>query len=231
VLFCSIYWKEFLDGLLLEKQMRKFPWDLRIYSIMCHGDGVDEGEAKEIYEQALKDILNIPPSIIPQVIWELCENNFAEDMLWLDTLLRRCHDSTNVYSLLWSEEVYKLCGKQEVNTPIPMVNILTIFVNTRSQMNCMINQVRSSFVSERWMLWVKHVEAFRQLMSTWPKFPDHLRTPVPTENECLFEETELNIFTFYAQTHFNYIGCLPVVPCCIPDFSPLWMYNVYCKSP
>jgi hypothetical protein len=146
---------------------------------MCHGDGVDEGEAKEIHEQALdafkadaseakdvfnwvdvqfncclaktiefcgllfrlKDILNIPPSIIPQVIWELCENNFAEDMLWLDALLRRCHDSTNVYSLLWSEEVYKLCGKQEVNTPISMVNILTIFVNTRSQMNCMINQV------------------------------------------------------------------------------------------
>ncbi|KAG1830952.1 hypothetical protein DFJ58DRAFT_736806 [Suillus subalutaceus] len=247
-LFRSTYWKEFLDSLSVEKQLRRFPPDSRIYSIMYRAGGIDEGEAREIREQALdafkddapeakhvfnwvdvqfngclaktfefhglvfqlKDLLNIPLSIIPQVIWELCENNFADDVLWLDALFRRCHDSADVYSSLRSEEVYTLCGKQEVNTPMPLV--------------------RRSFGSERWNLRVKHVEGFQQLMSAWPKFPDHLKTPVPTENEYSFEETELNVFAFYAQTHFDYIGRIPVVPRRVPDMGPMWVYNVYRKN-
>jgi hypothetical protein len=72
-----------------------------------------------------------------------------------------------------------------------------------------------------------HVEAFRQLMSTWPEFPDHLKMPVPTEDEYLFQATEVNVIAFYAQTHFNYIGCLLVMPCHVPDIGPMWLYKVF----
>lgn len=162
-LFRSIYWKEFLEGLSVEKRLKRSPPNSMIYSILNRGHGIDEGEARVIREQALdafeadaqetkdvfkwvdvqfncrvaltfefrglafrlKDLLNFPPFIISHIIWELCENNFADDVLWLDALFRRGRDSTDTYGPERSMEVYSLCGKQESNTPMPLVNILT----------------------------------------------------------------------------------------------------------
>ncbi|KAG2127578.1 uncharacterized protein EDB93DRAFT_1256975 [Suillus bovinus] len=197
-LFRSIYWKDLLEGLSVEKQLKRSPPNSRIYSILNRGHGIDEGEARVIREQALdafeadaqetedvfkwvdvqfngrlamtfefrglafqlKDLLKFPSFVISQIIWELCEHNFADDVLWLDVLFRRGRDSTDTYGPERSMEVYSLCGKQESNTPMPLV--------------------RSSFGSQRWRERVTYVEAFRQLMSTWSQFPDHLKTPVPT---------------------------------------------------
>jgi hypothetical protein len=162
-LFRSIYWKEFLEGLSVEKQLKISPPNSRIHSILNRGHGIDEGETRVIREQALdafeadaqeardvfnwvdvqfngrlamtfefrglafqlKDLLKFPPFVISHIIWELCENNFADDVLWLDALFRRGHDSTDTYGSERSVEVYSLCGKQESNTPMPLVNIST----------------------------------------------------------------------------------------------------------
>jgi hypothetical protein len=178
-LFRSIYWKEFLDGLSVEKQLKQLSPTSRIYSIMYRGGGIDGSEASQIREQALdafkadvaevrnvfnwvnvqyngrlaktfefrglvfelKDLLNIPPCIIPQIIWELCENNFADDVLWLDALFRRGHDSTDVYGSPRTEEVQKLCGMQEMNTLMPLVNILTFIFQVEISNNHLRSEV------------------------------------------------------------------------------------------
>jgi hypothetical protein len=189
-LFRSIYWKEFLEGLSVEKQLKRSPPNSRIYSILNRGHGIDEGEVRVIREQALdafkadaqeakdvfnwvdvqfngrlattfefrglafqlKDLLKFPPSVISHIIWELCENNFADDVLWLDALFRRGLDSTDTYGPERSVEVYSLCGKKPSNTPMPLVNILTfIFENVISHSNCMIS-LGSKF------LWVRKME-------------------------------------------------------------------------
>jgi hypothetical protein len=100
----------------------------------------------------LKDLLKFPPFIISHIIWELCENNFTDDVLWLDALFRWGLDSTDTYGPERSVEVYSLCGKKLSNTPMPLVNILTfIFENMISHSNCMIS-LGSKF------LWVRKME-------------------------------------------------------------------------
>jgi hypothetical protein len=199
-LFRSIYWKEFLEGLLAEKQLKKSPPNSRIYSILNRGHGIDEGEARAIHEQALdafeadtqetkdlfnwvdvqfngrlavtfefrglafqlKDLLKFPSFVISHIIWELCENNFADDLLWLDALFRRGLDSTDTYGPARSVEVYSLCGKKPSNTPIAMVNILTfIFEYAISHLKFMI------FLGSKF-LWVRKMETAGDACGSFP---------------------------------------------------------------
>ncbi|KAG1762016.1 hypothetical protein EDD22DRAFT_847332 [Suillus occidentalis] len=104
-LFYSIYWMEFLEGLLAEKQLKRLPPNSRIYSILNRGDGIDAGEARVICSK-----------------------------------------------FLWVTKMEKVG---------------------------------------------EYVEAFQKLMSTWPEFPDQIKMSVSTENEYSFQETEVNVITFY----------------------------------
>jgi hypothetical protein len=86
-------------------------------------------------------------------------------------------------------------------------------------------KVNTSFAAEDWRGRLKHIEAFRIIMSSWPQFPEELKTPVPTHDEASFEVTEVKVITFYAQTHFDYIGRMPVMPRRLPGALPLWVSN------
>ncbi|RDB30337.1 hypothetical protein Hypma_007053 [Hypsizygus marmoreus] len=159
--------------------------------LQAEGVSLDEMvRGKEAWQG--KDFENLQDADFEEILWEMGELNFRQELLALDI---RITNSDSSIDAIHRQELIAACfpGGQLLMAPLSEAN----------------HGLASYDGEER----CRHLLALRRLMRDWPgKKPDILNVDQLRWRPRDTEDLEIAVATFYTQTFFNYFRRAPIIP-------------------